>query len=68
MAYARPGNPEVSMSADKLPFDGRVVAVQPRIRLLRSFDERSHSYLGFALRVDCTGPTILDAPEMACSP
>ena len=28
-----------------------VVAVQPRIRLTRSFDERSHSYIGYALLV-----------------
>ena len=28
-----------------------MVAVQPRIRLLRSFDERSHNYLGYALRI-----------------
>jgi hypothetical protein len=33
----------------KVPWKGRVVSVQPRIRLLRSFDERSHSYLGFCL-------------------
>lgn len=30
---------------------GVVVSVQPRIRLTRSFDERSHSYLGYVLRV-----------------
>lgn len=28
-----------------------LLAVQPRIRLIRSFDERSHGYLGFLLRV-----------------
>ena len=26
-----------------------MISVQPRIRLLRSFDQRSHSYLGYAL-------------------
>lgn len=36
------------MSEDKLTFEGKVVSTQPRIRLMRSFDERSHSYLGFA--------------------
>ena len=36
----------------KLAWQGRIVSVQPRIRLLRSFDERSHSYLGYVLRVD----------------
>jgi len=33
----------------KISWSGRVVAVQPRIRLLRSFDQRSHSYLGYNL-------------------
>lgn len=37
---------------EKLPWRGRVMAVQPRIRLLRSFDEVSHSYLGYVLLVD----------------
>jgi hypothetical protein len=37
---------------DKLPWTGRVVSVQPRIRLTRSFDERSHSYLGYCLVID----------------
>ncbi|HOT37979.1 MAG TPA: hypothetical protein PLT86_15050, partial [Candidatus Latescibacteria bacterium] len=41
----------------KVLWSGRVVAVQPRIRLTRSFDERSHSYLGYVLRIDgtCSG-------------
>jgi len=39
-------------SMDKVTWSGRIVAVQPRIRLTRSFDQRSHSYLGFVLRVD----------------
>ena len=38
--------------ASKLVWEGQVVAVQPRIRLLRSFDQRSHSYLGYALRAE----------------
>ena len=29
-----------------------MTSVQPRIRLHRSFDQRSHSYLGYVLRVD----------------
>lgn len=33
----------------KLSWQGEVLSVQPRIRLLRSFDQRSHSYLGYAL-------------------
>jgi hypothetical protein len=32
-------------------WSGVLTAVQPRIRLTRSFDERSHTYLGYALRV-----------------
>lgn len=39
---------------EKVAWSGRVVAVQPRIRLTRSFDEQYHSYLGYALRVDGT--------------
>lgn len=32
--------------------EGRVVAVQPRIRLLRSFDQRQHNYPGYALLIE----------------
>lgn len=39
---------------DKAAWSGRSVAVQPRIRLARSFDERQHTYQGFVLRVDGT--------------
>lgn len=39
------------MSTGELTWQGTVVAVQPRIRLTRSFDERSHSYPGYALRL-----------------
>ena len=39
------------MSA-KLQWRGTITSVQPRIRLLRSFDERSHSYLGYVLQLD----------------
>ncbi len=37
---------------EKVAWTGRVVAVQPRIRLLRSFDERHHSYHGYVLRIE----------------
>lgn len=37
---------------DKVEWQGRIVSVQPRIRLNRSFDERSHGYLGYSLEVD----------------
>lgn len=42
------------MSDPKIPWNGLLVSVQPRIRLTRSYDERSHSYLGFVLRVQGT--------------
>ena len=35
----------------KVQWQGEIAAVQPRIRLIRSFDQRSHSYLGYVLRV-----------------
>lgn len=39
---------------EKIAWTGRLLGVQPRIRLLRSFDERQHSYQGYVLRVDGT--------------
>jgi len=36
----------------KLTWAGTVFSIQPRIRLVRSFDQRDHSYLGYSLRVD----------------
>jgi len=44
----------VKANNDKVAWSGRIVAVQPRIRLMRSFDERHHSYQGYVLRVDGT--------------
>ena len=35
----------------KLDWRGQITSVQPRFRLLRSFDERHHAYVGYALRV-----------------
>ncbi len=35
----------------KLPWQGDIVSAQPRIRLTRSFDQRNHGYLGYALRL-----------------
>ena len=37
---------------DKVFWTGKVLSVQPRIRLMRSFDERSHTYLGYTLQID----------------
>lgn len=36
----------------KVVVKGRIVAVQPRIRLLRSFDQRQHNYPGYALLIE----------------
>ncbi len=38
----------------KIAWQGYILGVQPRIRLLRSFDERTHSYLGYVLRIEGT--------------
>ena len=35
----------------KLAWEGQTLSVQPRIRLTRSFDQSSHSYLGYVLRI-----------------
>ena len=32
--------------SDNIPWSGRLVSVQPRIRLTRSFDEFHHTYQG----------------------
>ena len=37
---------------DKIAWSGRIISVQPRIRLNRSFDQRSHTYLGYCLVID----------------
>ncbi len=37
---------------DKLLWHVKLTSIQPRIRLLRSFSERSHAYLGYCLRID----------------
>ena len=39
---------------DKLTFTGKIISVQPRIRLIRSFDEISHNYLGYVLFLNGT--------------
>ena len=36
---------------EKVAWSGCIVAVQPRIRLMRSFDQRSHGYQGYVLRI-----------------
>lgn len=39
------------MDKGKKSWRGTIVAVQPRIRLMRSFDQRNHGYLGYVLTV-----------------
>ncbi|MDD4347097.1 MAG: hypothetical protein PHZ11_09495 [Desulfitobacteriaceae bacterium] len=36
---------------DKLTFKGTIKSIQSRIRLTRSFDEASHTYLGYAIKI-----------------
>ena len=36
---------------DKLSFTGKITSIQPRIRLTRSFDEATHTYLGYAVKI-----------------
>ena len=36
----------------KVSWHGRIISIQPRIRLTRSFDERYHTYLGYVLHVE----------------
>jgi len=38
----------------KIAWRGTLLGVQPRIRLIRSFDQRSHTYQGYVLRVSGT--------------
>ena len=38
--------------SEKIAWQGVVTSVQPRIVLTRSFDQRSHSYLGYVLRIN----------------
>ena len=37
---------------DKHIFTGKIISIQPRIRLTRSFDEASHTYLGYAITLE----------------
>ena len=45
---------KVRADVEKVAWSGRLVAIQPRIRLTRSFDQRHHSYLGYVLRITGT--------------
>jgi len=37
--------------SEKISWKGSIIGVQPRIRLLRSFDQRNHNYMGYSLLV-----------------
>ncbi len=37
------------MADKKIFYKGIILSIQPRIRLIRSFDERSQNYLGYSL-------------------
>lgn len=37
--------------SNKAIFTGQITSIQPRIRLTRSFDEASHTYLGYAIKI-----------------
>jgi hypothetical protein len=41
----------MKMNVKKSSWHGQIISIQPRIRLLRSFDQRNHNYLGYALHV-----------------
>ena len=43
--------PNSNNNKPKLEWSGRIVAVQPRIRLSRSFDQRYHNYLGYVIHI-----------------
>jgi hypothetical protein len=47
----KPRRDGFSLPAGKVPWQGVILSVQPRIRLSRSFDQRSHSYLGYVLQL-----------------
>lgn len=38
----------------RVAWRGRILSIQPRIRLTRSYDERYHTYLGYALWIEGT--------------
>ena len=39
------------MKSEKISWEGELIAIQPRICLLRSFDQRHHNYRGYALHI-----------------
>lgn len=39
---------------NRVSWNGKIISIQPRIRLTRSYDQRSHNYLGYILLVEGT--------------
>jgi hypothetical protein len=50
----RQGMTKSPVNMNKVVWAGRVMAVQPRIRLTRSFDERYHDYQGYVIYIEGT--------------
>jgi hypothetical protein len=48
----QPVIPKESKKNMKVAWKGTLKGIQPRIRLMRSFDERSHTYLGYVLSIN----------------
>jgi hypothetical protein len=36
-------------NSEKISWIGKIISIQPRIRLMRSFDQSAYSYLGYVL-------------------
>ena len=47
-----PAATDLLTASHPIAWNGRILGAQPRIDLMRSFDERSHSYLGYLLVLD----------------
>ena len=41
----------MALTTEKIPWSGVLTSVQPRIRLTRSFDQLSHTYQGYVIRL-----------------
>jgi hypothetical protein len=41
----------MKMTPTKISWKGNLISIQPLIRLLRSFDQRNHNYLGYVLQI-----------------
>jgi hypothetical protein len=55
-------------SPDSVTFQGEVVAVKARIRLVRSFDQISHQYQGYTLCLSSSDPESCEVLRIAIGP